>query len=252
VGDLLLIRSYVLTFAERTGCLAIARLGRCTHQAMADPDAGARSGSGFVTRFSRCSRGRYAAQSASYGYLTFLMGAWIYTKYRIYVRIPIGRPSTGKPKALGRIEGTFRDARPRFRPMYGYSGRTLTTADRTALRKSVTACGLLCFQLFVVPSPSIMSVGSGHEHTIATPSTQIVAAGPRPRHRPLRIHQGSGPFAVRVSDCRAGDVLALRMFTCRFSPIIPAPPASISGVAGRQREGPTMYWYRLSVLSPSS
>src|SRR5690349_565448 len=72
--------------------LAVATLGALTHQAMsvAMPVRQATAPAGFVTRF----RSVYGAG--------FILGAWIYTKYRIAIRIPLER--TGYWKTLGFFE----------------------------------------------------------------------------------------------------------------------------------------------------
>src|SRR5262249_32715372 len=70
--------------------LAVALLGALTHQAaavLAPPRAGAADG--FVTHFRSVSGPRYGAAVCLLWILAFIFGAWIYTKYRIYVRIPI-------------------------------------------------------------------------------------------------------------------------------------------------------------------
>src|SRR5258708_9056656 len=71
------------------GLLAIALLGALTHQAMAVLMPVRQTAGGFVTRFRAVPAAGYATAICVLWILTFLMGAWIYTKYRIYVRIPI-------------------------------------------------------------------------------------------------------------------------------------------------------------------
>ena len=83
--------------------LAVALLGALTHQAAAvlvPPRAGATGG--FVTHFRSVSGPRYAAAVCVLWVLAFILGGWIYTKYRIYVRIPIEQE--GFFKTLGAFE----------------------------------------------------------------------------------------------------------------------------------------------------
>src|SRR5882672_4931688 len=83
--------------------LAVALLGALTHQAasvLAPPRASATGG--FVTHFRSVSGPRYAAAVCLLWVLAFLFGGWIYTKYRIYVRIPIEQ--AGFWKTLGVFE----------------------------------------------------------------------------------------------------------------------------------------------------
>jgi hypothetical protein len=71
--------------------LAVALLGALTHQAMSVL-APIRQGSGvgnFVTRFRAVQGAGYATAICVLWIVTLVFGAWIYTKYRIYVRIPV-------------------------------------------------------------------------------------------------------------------------------------------------------------------
>jgi hypothetical protein len=83
--------------------LAVALLGALTHQAaavLAPPRAVAAGG--FVTRFRSVSGPSYAAAVCTLWVLAFILGGWIYAKYRIYVRIPIEQE--GLFKTLGAFE----------------------------------------------------------------------------------------------------------------------------------------------------
>src|SRR5471032_2187305 len=73
------------------GLLAVTLLGALTHQAMsvAMPVRSVAGAPGIVTRFRSVNGAGYATAIVVLWILTFLMGAWVYTKYRIYVRIPI-------------------------------------------------------------------------------------------------------------------------------------------------------------------
>ena len=83
--------------------LAVALLGALTHQAVAVLGP-VRSGSapGFVTRFRSVSARSYAGVVCVLWVLAFIFGGVIYTKYRIYVRIPIEQQ--GLFKTLGAFE----------------------------------------------------------------------------------------------------------------------------------------------------
>ena len=70
--------------------LAVALLGALTHQAaavLAPPRAGAAGG--FVTHFRSVSGPRYAAAVCVLWVLAFILGAWIYARYRLHVRVLI-------------------------------------------------------------------------------------------------------------------------------------------------------------------
>ncbi|MDB5901960.1 MAG: hypothetical protein JWM26_838 [Betaproteobacteria bacterium] len=88
--------------------LAVALLGALTHQAvavwgpvrLASTPGG--SAPGFVTRFRSVFAPSYAGVVCLLWVLAFIFGAIIYTKYRIYVRIPIEQQ--GLFKTLGAFE----------------------------------------------------------------------------------------------------------------------------------------------------
>jgi hypothetical protein len=83
--------------------LAVALLGALTHQAVAvfGPVRSGAAG-GFVTRFRSVSARSYAGIVCLLWVLAFVVGGFIYTKYRIYVRIPIEQQ--GMFKTLGAFE----------------------------------------------------------------------------------------------------------------------------------------------------
>src|ERR1044071_3373098 len=73
------------------GLCAIALLGALTHQAMSvlSPVRQGSGPGGFVTRFRSVQGAGYATTVCVMWLVTYLFGAWIYTKYRMYVRVPI-------------------------------------------------------------------------------------------------------------------------------------------------------------------
>ena len=86
------------------GLLAVALLGALTHQAVsiAMPVRQVVGPAGFVTRFRAVHGAGYATAVCVLWVITFLFGAWLYTKYRIAIRIPLER--TGYFKTLGFFE----------------------------------------------------------------------------------------------------------------------------------------------------
>ena len=69
--------------------LAVGLLGALTHQAMAVALPVRRPAGGIVTRFRAVAAPGYATAVCVLWVLTFLVGSFIYTKYRIAIRIPI-------------------------------------------------------------------------------------------------------------------------------------------------------------------
>jgi hypothetical protein len=71
------------------GLLAVALLGALTHQAVAVMMPVRQAAGNFVDRFRAVPAVGYATAVCILWVATFIIGAWIYTKYRVYVRIPI-------------------------------------------------------------------------------------------------------------------------------------------------------------------
>jgi hypothetical protein len=71
--------------------LAVFLLGALTHQAVSVmmPVRQVAGPGGFVTRFRAVPAAGYATAVCVLWVLTFIVGSYIYTKYRIYIRIPI-------------------------------------------------------------------------------------------------------------------------------------------------------------------
>ncbi|HVY58640.1 MAG TPA: hypothetical protein VHA77_12385 [Xanthobacteraceae bacterium] len=69
--------------------LAIGLVGALTHQAMAVALPVRRPSPGIVTRFRAVPAAGYATAVCVLWILTFILGSYIYTKYRVYVRIPL-------------------------------------------------------------------------------------------------------------------------------------------------------------------
>jgi hypothetical protein len=84
------------------GLSAIALLGALTHQAMAVLTPKRQVAGNFVHRFRTVPAAGYATAICVLWVLTFIMGAWIYAKYRVSVRLPLEQ--AGFWKTLGVFE----------------------------------------------------------------------------------------------------------------------------------------------------
>jgi hypothetical protein len=103
VLDYIAVNTFWTILAIAHALLAVALLGALTHQAVAVlAPSRARANGGFVTRFRAVSGPAYAGVICLLWVFTFILGGWIYTKYRIYVRIPIEQE--GFFKTLGSFE----------------------------------------------------------------------------------------------------------------------------------------------------
>jgi carbon starvation protein CstA len=81
---------------------AVAMLGALTHQAMsvAVPARPLATPAGFVTRFRAVYGAGYATAVCVLWVATFLLGAWIYTKYRIAIRSICKRPALNSRQTI--------------------------------------------------------------------------------------------------------------------------------------------------------
>jgi hypothetical protein len=123
------------------GLLAVALLGALTHQAAAVlmPVRQAAAGAGFVTRFRTVSGPAYATAVCVLWVLTWLMGAWIYTKYRIYVRIPIEQNGFWKTQGFFELKEHVVTLGLGLLPAYWYFWKNAQNRDYDGPRKWVTA-----------------------------------------------------------------------------------------------------------------
>lgn len=134
------------------GLLAVALLGAMTHQAMSVLAPVRRAaGGGFVTRFRAVQGAGYASAICLLWIVTFLFGAWIYTKYRMYVRIPI--EAQGYWKTLGAFDlkehvatlGLF------LLPIYWYLWKNVSNPDYESPRRWLTVLmAAMVWYLFLV------------------------------------------------------------------------------------------------------
>src|SRR5262245_42985256 len=102
VLDYISVNTYWTVLFTVHALLAVALLGALTHQAASVlmPVRAGSSSHGFVSRFRAVHGASYAAAICVLWIVTFLFGAWIYTKYRMYVRIPIEQAGFWKTQGV--------------------------------------------------------------------------------------------------------------------------------------------------------
>src|SRR4030081_2684777 len=103
VLDYISVNTFWTILSTTHALLAVALLGALTHQAaavLAPPRAAARGG--FATGFRSVSGPSYAAAVCVLWVLAFMLGAWIYARYRLHVRILIEQEQLWK--TLGVVE----------------------------------------------------------------------------------------------------------------------------------------------------
>jgi hypothetical protein len=123
------------------GLLAVTLLGALTHQAMAvvmPVRQVAGGGPGFVTRFRAVTGPAYATAVCVLWILTWLMGAWIYTKYRIYVRIPIEQAGYWKTQGFFELKEHAVTIGMCLLPAYWYFWKNARVAEYDNVRKWLT------------------------------------------------------------------------------------------------------------------
>jgi hypothetical protein len=134
------------------GLLAVALLGALTHQAaavLAPSRAGA--GGGFVTRFRSVSGPSYAAAVCVLWVLAFILGGWIYTKFRIYVRIPIEQQGFWKTQGAFELKEHLTSIGLGLLPFYWYLWKNARNAAYDSARKWLTVVlAAICWYAFLV------------------------------------------------------------------------------------------------------
>ena len=133
------------------GLLAIALLGALTHQAMAVLMPVRQAAGGFVTRFRAVPAAGYATAICVLWILTFLMGAWIYTKYRITIRIPIEQAGYWKTQGFFELKEHVVTIGLGVLPAYWYFWKNARNVDFDAARKWLTVVlAAMCWFIFIV------------------------------------------------------------------------------------------------------
>jgi hypothetical protein len=133
--------------------LSVALLGALTHQAVAVmmPVRQMAGPPGFVTRFRAVPAAGYAVAVCLLWVLTFIVGSFIYTKYRIYVRIPIEQAGYWKTQGFFDFKEHVASIGLVLLPIYWYLWKNAQNPEYDTARKGVTVylC-VACWFLFIV------------------------------------------------------------------------------------------------------
>ena len=137
------------------GLLAVTLLGALTHQAAsallpvhrpAKP-----GGSSIITRFRAVPGTGYATAVCVLWALTFIMGAWIYVKYRVAIRIPIERAGFWKTQGVFELKEHVVTIGLGLLPAYWYLWKNANAPAYATARKMVTfVLALFCWFGFLV------------------------------------------------------------------------------------------------------
>ena len=216
--------------------LAVATLGALTHQAMsvAMPARQAAGPAGFVTRFRGVYGAGYATAICVLWVATFVLGAWIYTKYRIAVRIPLER--TGYWKTLGAHCGA------RVGPSSGLLV-FLEEPKEPGLRQRAQGGHPSPCRDVLVRLPR----GACSQQCAGVWMTSVVEPGAATRDRKissLATSPAFGTFAIVFAIAApviyvASEIANLPLFTYHPG----TGRLEFGWAAPRANEGPAMYWY---------
>jgi hypothetical protein len=120
------------------GLLALALLGALTHQAVAVAMPVRRAAGNFVDRFRAVPAAGYATAICVLWVLTFIVGAYIYTKYRIYVRIPLEQYGFWKTTGSFELKEHLVTVGLGLLPAYWWLWRGAKAGEYVGARKGVT------------------------------------------------------------------------------------------------------------------
>jgi hypothetical protein len=140
--DYITVNTYWTILFTCHALLAVALLGALTHQAMSvlvPVRQGAGPG-GFVTRFRAVQGAAYATAVCVLWVVTFMFGGWIYTKYRIYVRIPIEAQGFWKTLGFFELKEHYATIGLGLLPAYWYFWKNAGNADYDSVRRWLTVC----------------------------------------------------------------------------------------------------------------
>ena len=133
--------------------LSVGLLGALTHQAVSVtmPVRKVAGPGGFVTRFRAVPAAGYATAVCVMWVLTFIVGSYIYTKYRIYIRIPIEQGGYWKTQGFFDFKEHVASIGLVLLPAYWFFWKNAQEAEYDTARKMVTV--ILCVAawfLFIV------------------------------------------------------------------------------------------------------
>jgi hypothetical protein len=122
------------------GLLAVTMLGALTHQAMSvlAPVRHGTGPGGIVTRFRAVQGAGYATAVCILWLITYLFGAWIYTKYRMYVRIPIETQGFWKTQGVFELKEHLASIGLGLLPIYWFFWKNARNPDYDSARKWLT------------------------------------------------------------------------------------------------------------------
>jgi hypothetical protein len=132
---------------------AVTLVGALTHQAVsvAMPARKVAGPGGFVTRYRAVPPAGYATAVCILWVLTFIVGSYIYTKYRIYIRIPIEQEGYYKTQGFFDFKEHVATLGLLILPAYWFLWKNAKNPEYDAARTGVTlVLTAMCWFLFIV------------------------------------------------------------------------------------------------------
>jgi hypothetical protein len=131
--------------------LAVGLVGALTHQAAAVALPVYRPATGIVTRFRAVAAPGYATAVCVLWVLTFIVGSFIYTKYRIYIRIPLEAGHYYKSGGFFDFKEHMATIGLVLLPAYWYFWKNAQNPEYDNPRKGVTlVLAVIAWFLFIV------------------------------------------------------------------------------------------------------
>ena len=150
IFDYISVNTYWTLVLIVHGLFAFALLGAITHQAASVLMPVRQPAGGFVTRFRAVKGTGYATAVVVLWVITFIMGAWIYIKYRTYVRIPIERAGYWKTQGFFELKEHLVTIGLGLLPAYWYLWKNANVPDYATARKWLTVVlAVICWYAFL-------------------------------------------------------------------------------------------------------
>ena len=161
-----LLPDFVLDYVSETtfwtillivhGLLAVALLGAITHQATSvlmpvRRVAGVAGEAGIVTRFRSVQGAGYAAAVCVLWIVIYIFGSWLYTKFRMYVRIPIEAQGFWKTQGVFDLKEHIASIGLGLLPIYWFFWKNARNSEYDSARKWLTVVlAMMVWYMFLV------------------------------------------------------------------------------------------------------
>jgi hypothetical protein len=151
IFDYISVRTYWTIFLLLHLLFSVGLLGALTHQAFAVAMPVRQRAGSFVDRFRAVPAAGYATAVCIMWIVTFVLGAFIYTKYRVAIRIPIETSGYFKTQAFFDLKEHLVSLGLGLLPAYWYLWKNAREPAYDSARKWVTVLlALFCWAGFLI------------------------------------------------------------------------------------------------------